>query len=90
MFASSPIGHKLTQDRCPRERMIFSAQNHSLHLSVEVSIQRYDMITYDSAAPMRIVLSFLMSSPENLLVHHLGSDSERRRTLNKPQGEETG
>lgn len=44
------------------------------HLRAVVSIPSYDMIAFDSAAPMRIVLSFLVASHEKLLTHHLGSD----------------
>lgn len=35
-------------------------------------------MTYDSAVPMRKVLSFLMGSHEKSLTHHLGSDRERK------------
>lgn len=38
------------------------------------------MMIFDSASPMRIVLSFLLASQEKLLTHHLGSD--RQKTLN--------
>lgn len=37
------------------------------------------MMTYDSGAPARIVMSFLTGSPEKSLTLHLGSDTERRK-----------
>lgn len=46
-----------------------------------VSTPYHDMMTFDSASPMRIVLSFLVASHEKLLTHHLGSDRKKKENV---------
>lgn len=61
-----------------------------LHLSTEVSVPYCDTMTYDSALPMRIELSFFRGSHEKTLAYHPDSDRERKeKTQRKKRKKES-
>ena len=94
---ASLIGHTLTRDCCSQEGkedfLYTEALTYMMHTHTHtqtccicpqrVSILYNDMMTYDSAIPMRKVLSFLMGSHKKSLTHYLGSDRERKGKLRR-------